>query len=28
MNVIDGLDFGIALHRDRVEAAHLAHLHE
>ena len=28
MHVLDRLDLGMRLHRDRVEAAHLAHLHE
>ena len=28
VHVIDRLDLRIALHRDRVEAGHLAHLHE
>ena len=28
MHVVDGLDFGMLLHRHRVEAGHLAHLHE
>ncbi len=28
VHMIDGLDLGMGLHRDRVEAAHLAHLHE
>ena len=28
MDVVDRLDFRIALHRDRVEARHVAHLHE
>ena len=28
VHVIDGLELGMRLHGDRVEAAHLAHLHE
>ena len=28
MHVLDRFDLRIALHRDRVEAGHLAHLHE
>ena len=28
VHVIDGLDLGMRLHGDRIEAAHLAHLHE
>ena len=28
MHVLDALDLRMRLHRDRVEAAHLAHLHE
>ncbi len=28
MHVVDRLDLGMLLHRDRVEAGHLAHLHE
>ena len=28
MHVVDRLDLRMRLHRDRVEAAHLAHLHE
>jgi hypothetical protein len=28
MDVIDRFKLGIALHRNSIEAAHLAHLHE